>query len=462
MIDEYSLQTLLDISRHPELSKSLRHLIIGVDEIDTRDTLAYTRTCHVESPPGYPKLFQYWRDAAAAQQALLNTGRAVELLSSAMSGLSNLNALSVTGSELFRYAPYYSRVYRYPDLGFRSYGSSAYQMQPRYTTTGMTNTKGFPDRVFNVALNSLLRSTTRVTSLRTNLFLDDVLEHLDDEAFDLAPLQHRQTNAAAMLGVLSELHLDVSLESQMLDKSDSITDHVHIFDTSNFGLRQLLTFACNLESLSLNFFGGQQIEGHCDFTAWLCEPVQDAEADTPSGKKGGKSPSPVSWNPLPVSLPSLHRLVLDGLFLSPKQLRAIFTKFQGLRSVSLQGVYLRRCFLDDQPAPEDSDGVKNLWASFFRTPGAATALAKLETLELDNLAVMQYRQDPDDGIAVSPRDIELIFFDQGQAGDDEPLPSFTTVTNFGEDALRKLAGEMRLGRDLTPEADGEEEDEADD
>lgn len=456
MIDEYSLQTLLAISRHPELSRVIKHLIIGVDEIDTRDTLAYTRTCHVENPPGHPKLFQYWRDAAAAQQALLNTGRAVDLLSSAMSGLPNLNALSVSGSELFCYAPYFTRVYRYPDLGFRSYGSSAYQMQPRYTTTGMTNTKGFPDRVFNVVLNSLLRSTARVTSLRTNLFLDDVLEHLDDEAFDLAPLQHRQTNAAAVLGVLSELHLDVSLESQMLDKADSITDHVHIFDTSNFGLRQLLAFACNLESLSLNFFGGEQIEGHCDFTAWLCEPAQDDKAGTAGEKKDGESPAPVSWNPPPVALPSLNRLVLDGLFLSPKQLRAIFTKFRGLRSVSLQGVYLRRCFLDDKPAPEDSDGVTNLWASFFRSSSAA--LARLETLELDNLAVMQYRQDPDDGVAVSPKDIELIFFDQGQAGADEPLPSFTTVTEFGEDALRKLAAETRLGRDLIPEADAEEED----
>lgn len=457
MIDEYSLQTLQDISRHPELSKSLRHLIIGVDEIDTRDTLAYARTCHAENPPGHPRLFQYWRDAAAAQQALLNTGRAVDLLSSAMSGLPNLKALSVSGSELFSY----TRVYLYPDLGFRSYGSSAYQMQPRYTTTGMTNTKGFPDRVFNVALNSLVRSTARVTSLKTNVFLDDILEHLDDEAFELTPMQHRETNAAAVLGVLTELHLDVSLESQMLDKVDNLTDHVHIFDTSNFSLRQLLAFSCNLESLSLSFFGGEQIEGHCDFTAWLCEHVPDGKADGKAdnaSEKKDKSPAPVSWNPPPVTLPSLHSLVLDGLFLSPKQLRAIFTKFRNLKSVSLQGVYLRRCFLDDRPAPEDSDGVKNLWASFFRSSYAV--LAGLETLELDNLAVMQYRRDPDDGVAVAPKDIELVFFDQGVTGDDEPLPSFTTVTDFGEEALGKLAEETRLGRDLIPEDDAEGEDEA--
>lgn len=453
MIDEYSLQTLVDISRHPQLSKALTHLVIGVDEIDTKDTLAYIRASQPRNPPNRPSLFQYWRDAAAAQQALFNTGRAVDLLSSAMSRLPNLDKVSVTGSKPFSHTSYHSKIFNYPDLGMRSYGSSAYQMQPRNTTTRMPNSKGFINRVFNVVLNSLVRSMPRITSLRTNLSRDDMLDHLDDEAFNLLPLAPVQISAATVLGSLTELHLDVSLESQLLEKVDQLTDHDHVFDTSNFGLRQMLTLAHNLQCLTLRFVGGETIEGHCDFTAWLSKPAGRSVEETEDGNK--KSLSDISqtsvvWNPPPITLPSLRRLVLQGLFISPAQLQAIFAKFNGLRSAALQGVYLRRCFVDDAPVPEFSDEMENLWAGFFR--GSHSVLAKLESLELDNLATMQYREDPVNGVAVTTKDVDLVYFvpEEDSVDASGPPYSFMTVTGTGftKEALRKVAGQTRLGRDL--------------
>lgn len=447
MIDEYSLQSLVAISLHPQLSKAINHLIIGVDEIDTKDTLAYIRSCHARTLTNRPSLLHYWRDAASAQQALLNTGRAIDLLSSAMSRLPNLDIVSVSGSRLFRQAPYYSKIFQYPDLGMRSYGSSAYQMQARHTTTGTPNSKGFIDRVFNVVLNSLTRSTPRITSLRTNLGTGDILEHLDDEAFNLLPLAPLHTGAGTVLGSLSELHLDISLESQLLNKVDNLTDHDHTFDASNFGLRRLLALTCNLQSLTLNFFVGETMEGHCDFTAWLSEPASGSATAADDGDKeiGDKSRTTIAWNPPPIALPSLRKLVLAGLFISPTQLRSIFTKFGALKSAALHGVYLRRCFIDEPPVPEHSDGMENLWAGFFR--GSSTTLANLESLELDNLAVMQYREDPDDGVSVSTKDIDLVVFAPGEGSAERP-PSFKTVTNFGKDALKKLAKETWLAEDV--------------
>lgn len=461
MIDEYSLQTLLEISCHPQLSKVLTHLIIGVDEIETKDTLAYIRTSQPRNPPHRPSLFQYWRDAASAQQALLNTGRAVDLLSSAMSHLTNLDKVSVTGSMPFSQASHYSKIFHYPDLGMRSYGSSAYQMQPRKTTSGMPNSKGFINRVFNVVLNSLVRSSPGITSLQTNLGRDDMLDHLDDEAFNLSPISSVQNSAAIVLGSLTELHLDVSLESQLLEKVDQLTDHDHTFDTSNFGLRQMLTLAHNLQSLTLRFVGGETIEGHCDFTAWLSEPAGRPIEEIDDGNEkplNDLSHASAVWNPPPITLPYLRRLVFQGLFISPAQLRAIFAKFHSLKSAALQGVYLRRCFIDDPPVPEYSDEMENLWARFFR--GSYSVLANLESLELDNLATMQYREDADNGVAVTSKDVDLVYFvpEEDSVDASGPPYSFLTVTGTGftKEALKKVAGQTRLGRELIAAVESEQ------
>lgn len=442
VIDEYSLQTLLDISRHPELSLALTHLVIGVDEIDTKDTLSHIRDTQWMSPARNATVFRCWRDAASAQQALLNTGRATELLSSAISNLKNLDTVSISGSKIFSHTPYYNKVFQYPDMGMRSYGSSAYQMQDRYVTSCIPNSKGFVERVFNCVLNSLVRSAPKITSLTTNLNTDDFIEHLSDEAFDLPPFAPFYTSGFTMLAGLSELHLDVNLSSELLHKVYALSEHRHNFDPCNTSLRQLLCATCNLECLTLNFYGGTPMESHCDFTTWLCEP-----ADCPTDSR-------VHW-------PFLRRLVLKGLFISPSQLRAIFVKFHTLRSAALHSVYLRHCFIDHPPVPElSTDDVENLWASFFQ--GSYAALTRLESLELDRLAVMQYREDPDDGVGSTDTDVEMVVFVSELyelCGEETPSRS-VTVTDFSKDALRKLAEDTWFVRDwlrIKTEEDPEEE-----
>jgi hypothetical protein len=439
VIDEYSLQSLLDISLHPELSRVLTHLVIGVDEIDTKDTLSCIMDSHATSPSRVPTLFRYWRDAASAQQALLNTGRAAELLSRATSNLTNLHMVSVSGSKLFCYAPYYDSMFRYPDLGMRSYGSSAYQMQDRYTTSVAPSSKGFVDKVFNCVLNSLARSAPNITTLRTNLDTGDFLEHLNDEAFNLPAFAPFYSDGFALLARLSELHLDVNLASRSVHKLDQLSDHEHTFDPCNIGLRELLCATGSLESLTLNFYGGEFMENHCDFTDWLCEPA-DGTADATA-----------YW-------PCLRRLVLKRLFVSPSQLRAIFAKFDTLRSAALRRVFLRRCFVDHPPVPEHStDDLDNLWARFFR--GSSGALANLESLELDKLAVMQYRDDPEVVVSTTDKDIEaVVFVSEGLEDSADPPSRSVRVTDFRKDALERLAEETWFFTDWQAAQDDAEED----
>lgn len=223
--------TLVDISIHPQLSTVLSHLIIGVDQMETKDTLSYIMDCHTGDPAKCSTLFQYWQDAASAQRALLDTGRAIDLLSTAISNLPNLNTVSVSGSKLFHYAPYYSDIIHCPDFGMRSYGSSAYQMQRRYVASRAPNSKSFVDCVFKVVLNSLARSLPNVTTLQTKLSSEDKLEHLDDDAFSLLPLPQLQGKAATVLGGLSELHPDICMESKLLHRVDNSFGHQLSFDS---------------------------------------------------------------------------------------------------------------------------------------------------------------------------------------------------------------------------------------
>lgn len=450
MVDEYSLQTLVDISLHPHLSQVLTHLVIGVDEIDAKDTLTHMMDDYASDAANLPTLFQYWRDAVSSQQALLNTGRAIDMLSTAVSHLPNLDAVSVTGSRVPHITPWYFNTLRYPDLGMRSYGSSAYSMQKRYTGDGMPNSQGFVDRVFNIVLSSLARSRPRLASLRTNLSRgDEILEHLGDEAFNLPPFAPMHANAATVLGGLSELHLDINLESNLLHSVDSLIDHKHAFGPCNIGLRRFLTSARNLHCLTLDVSGGATSEGHCDFMAWLCEPAGRLEEVEAGGKNTAIKPNTsIVWTLPPIALPSLRRLVLKGFYMSPDQLRAIFKKFDGLKSVALLGVYLRRCLIDDLPIPENSDEMENLWADFFRR--SSSLFSKLDSLDLENLAIMQYREDSEVGVSVTQKDMDLVVFAPNDRG-AEPPSNFRTVTDFSKSALKKLADETWLGRDWSPE-----------
>lgn len=445
MIDQYSLQTLLDISRHPELHSILTHLVIGVDEINTKDTLSFLLGMHSTSPMRVATIFQYWRDAAAAQQALLHTGKAIELLSQAMSNLTELKTVSVSGSIISQFLPS-AHTFFYPHLGMRSYGASAYQLQRRNVSDVEANSKGFPDSVFSCVFNSLVRSSPeKLRALQTNIDRHRNRPHLNDEAFYLPPFAPFITENLTFLANLTELHLDVNLESRSISRVRRTADHRHTFDPENISLRQLLCSCYSLVTLNLSVGCASDSRYHCDFTAWLVGTANNPSVD-----------NPVYW-------PFLRRLVLKGLYMSPATLRSIFLKFDTIESAVLEDITLRDCFIDHPPIPHHSqEQLENHWATFFSSCGSATVLSNLKSLELDQLTVQRYREDPDDDVAIWDKDFErILFLLEAQYFDAGYLETFT-VTDFRPEALETLAeqiwfiGDWDRAKDAANAADAEE------
>ncbi|POS71288.1 hypothetical protein DHEL01_v210319 [Diaporthe helianthi] len=432
MIDDYSLQTLLNISRHPELRSVLTYLIIGTDQINTKDTLSFLHRMHATNPNRISTMFRYWRDAAAAQQALLNTGRATELLSQAIANLTELKAISISGSMNSRCPPYLPNTIEYPNQGLRSYGASAYQMQRRDVSDQVPNSRGFLDKVFNCILNALMRSSPRnLRTLKTNLGRGSSLPHLNDEAFYLPPFALFTTGNLTFLAYLTRLHLDVNFESRSVRRIRRLAEHQHTFDPCNDGLRNILCACYGLVSLTLNVFCAPHYVNHCDFTACLVDPV------------GGQSDTPVDW-------PFLQSLVLKGLYMSPTTLRNIFVKFDTVKNVILKDIFLLECFIDHPIIAHNSQAeLENHLASFLR--GSADVLRNLETLELDGFEVLRFREDPDDVVAViKDTDTDAIAFvaEEPRAGAAGDRPSrAVTVTDFRVEALEALARRAWLCRD---------------
>lgn len=455
VIDHYSLLTLVNISHHPQLSKVLTHLIIRSDEINARGILTSFFRHYLDGDVA-PEVFHHWGVAASTQQALLDTGSATKLLSMAISNLPNLNKVSICGSRDFRQLLSHTSTVQDPGFIRRSYGSAAYEVFPRDRGSTRPNSKGFDDRVFSAVLHSVLRCGTQISSIETKLSEDQQLAHLGDEAFNLLPTLN--SNAHAVLGGLSKLHLGISLQSNLFSSHD-LNNHIHGYSPFTIRLRKFLSFTHNLQWLALDFQLSPKSQSHCSLAAWLCEstgpPHRSAGED--ASQIGSNNSSLIHGNPVSITLPFLRRLDLNGLSLPPSSLRAIFTKFDGLTSSTLCEVCLTLCPVGTIPTLGDSEDIDNPWASFFRD--SSTLLAKLQVLQLKNLAVLGFRFTSDDVVTSNN---EVIFFvpDEGLAKDSQSCPPRSiTVTDFGKDALEKLAAKTWLGKTYTRYLERSDDDE---
>ena len=70
---------------------------------------------------------------------------------------------------------------------------------------------------------------------------------------------------------------------------------------------------------------------------------------------------------------------------------------------------------------------------------------------------MQYREDSESSVAVTAKDVDLVYFvpEEGSTDASGPPYSYMTVTGTGftKEALKKVAGQTRLGRDFIAAAD---------
>lgn len=394
MITQFSLQTLVDISRHPTLSRCIKSLIIGLDHLKAA------------KPETIPTLQEYqrYRVALASQERLLHTGAAVDLLVTALSNLPNLETIDIRD---------FNSATRYRDTNdtraraasaripeWRSYGASEHHAWLRHLNNSLFDpysqlSHDFVDQVFKIVLTSLGRSAPPVKSLYVLLRNSQV--GLKDDALAVFPAL--DVGIPAVLQGLTRLHLDMTAEVARIEPSiwqfptpSNITPSTSCFDPSTTNIRNFLSMTPNVSWLRLNFTLRSM---HSAATPLLlCWLALKPDGPFTEGTK-------TTWsavNPAPVALP-LKRLDLGNLSVNPDVLAAVIRKFDMLEDLTLK----RTSLLCERSkyADEDTDH-GSPWPRFFRRLPARAP--NLKTLTLRNL-----RGGPQIGV------LDDVVFDDGTA-----------------------------------------------
>ncbi|KAI3391036.1 hypothetical protein diail_8087 [Diaporthe ilicicola] len=345
MIDQFSLQALVDISQHPALSKVLTNLVIGLDEMRAIDHSFLQLQAFDE--------FGRWRSADCAQQALLYGGGAVDLLSKALVNLPNLKTVDIRD---------FNSNTRYRDAApgrevpqWRSYGSSQYQQWPRESRwlLGYHPQTNFLGTVFLVIITALGRCSKTLQNLEVILRNQTIA--LSDDAF--AVLAIPDSGLATAVSGLTKLHLDLDERSTrrwpILQRQGAMPQ-LDFYDPSTMYLRRFLGFARNITWLRLNFYpyvhSNSNSSSPSKLLAWLgLKPDFNPPSDAPWGEV----------NPAPITLP-LRRLDLGKVATTPAVLRRLLTKFADLEYISIRDFRLRTSQVTSKH-DTDKDG-DCLWA----------------------------------------------------------------------------------------------------
>ncbi|KAH8775239.1 hypothetical protein F5883DRAFT_349109, partial [Diaporthe sp. PMI_573] len=351
MIDEFSLQTLVDISEHAALSKFMTHLIIGLDELQ-----ASHRLSRVDSVAEFSR----WRAADCAQRALLHGGGAAHLLSKALANLPNLKTIDLRD---------FNSNTRYRDAipgqeapQWRSYGSSRYQQWPRETEwlVRLTAPTTFTDTVFTVVLAAVARSAPTVKNLEVILRNRQIC--IQDDAFSTFGIPG--TPLANTLPALTKLHLDLDSQGSPAHPCPPQVDtpqHAW-FDPCTAYLRRFLALTPNVSWLRLNFHlhrnNSSLSSPPSKLITWLAlRHTFNAPLDAPWGE----------GNPVPIALP-LQRLDLGNVTTSLVALRALLKKFVDLEHISMRLVRLQGPAATSVQNVDSSDTTGDcVWARLIRT-----------------------------------------------------------------------------------------------
>lgn len=381
MLTQLSLQTLVDISRHPTLSKCIKRLIIGLDHL------------RAAKPETLPTLQEYerFRIALSSQDRLLDTGAAVELLAEA---LSNLPAVETVDIRDFNSASRFrdtndrrarAASARVPE--WKSYGHSEHGNWLGHLGSGLIDpysplSAHFVDRVFKLVLTALGRTTPGVQSLEVILRNSRVA--LRDDAFAVFPAL--DPGIPVFLRGLTRLHLDVCPEMPRVVPTIWQTPNVTgsdppspttSFDPSTATLRRFLSFTPNVTWLRLNFSNQSFFLGAALFLHWLSFRPGAAPAD-------GDNRPWSDFNPAPVALP-LKKLDLGNLNVHSDVLAALVRKFSELEELSLKRIGL---LFDASKYADDETSHGSPWPRFFlKLP---TRAPKIKSLSLRNLRSGRY------------------------------------------------------------------------
>ncbi|KXX76233.1 hypothetical protein MMYC01_207253 [Madurella mycetomatis] len=415
MVSSDSLQTLVDISKHPTLSASLKHVIISTDRL--QNTFGVVTTEEQKRRGDF---------ARADHFSLLATGTVRDMLAEAFSGLASLETVDIRDfNSLSRNRDGYGNPWRsYGAVTLSNSTLSVVASQP------LTDTDEYATQLFSTVTAALAISQSRPRSIE--VLLKNWRWGLHDHAFFIPPrLEPLMTQ---LLSELQSLHLSLHRFGQF------------------FMIQKFLSLTPNLTWLRLNFsdssrYAQDGAEDH--LLCWLGL----LEAEPPANPIGRD----------PVRLGRLERLDLGSATVWPQALLRIVTKF----APTLRSLYLRRVTLCDS---HDLDAKVNPWKTFLpklaKVPGVG-----LRELGLSLLKHCTCKKSRGGQYFASPSFVGDVFFSNPKTGKEERKRICSTHFLTLEKAIEEMVTQMTeewpptsedgLSDDNENEDEDEDEDEND-
>lgn len=381
MMSEFSLNTLIDISRHPVLSKHMTHLAIGLDDLSSVSIWdPHTKFSTLNDVERYHSYL-------AAQESLMVTGDAVRLLSTALANLPNLDYVDIRD---------YSSPTRYRDNShWTSYGSSTYQHRlhnsanftPLHPSPDVYSVRGsFITQVYRVVVTALGQASTTRHLQSSVRRLDLILkghEGLHDAALFLAPSPDLGLRTA--LEGLTTLHLSLEIDPKIygLHAAPSTDRPAPRYNFATVHLQRFLTFTPNLTWLRINNslgFRGRDIsrdQAVCAFFSWLALPPGET-----LDRVGHGYDSWIEKPMLSVMLPQLRRLDLGAWNFPFPVWASLLQKFKNIEHLCL----FRCCgwtLTGNMPVFTSTEEEEPMWAKLVRSMSAT--IPGLKRIELSHL-----------------------------------------------------------------------------
>ncbi|KAH0000795.1 hypothetical protein KCU78_g15202, partial [Aureobasidium melanogenum] len=307
MLEQFSLQALIDISNHPTLASRLSEVVISthVFPSDPDITSATAKALY--------------KDAYVSHDVLMASGQAVHMLSEAFSKLSNLRIVGLRD---------YNGLGRYRDGEFatwKSWGwSFAWDGLPAYDADDVRSHRGLrtipPEPILPVLFYAL--GHAKVVPESIHVFLRK-RPKLTQQSFNILD-GYLGEKIRPVLGNMKELMLAIAYDKSPYDYQRSMATTK--FETVNtIPLARLLQRTPKLETLRLNFEPSQPFAS--GFLDWLGSPASSwlASCTSPAANS--------------VALPQLTALELGMLTVPAATLLKVLAKFD-LESFSLWKVKL--------------------------------------------------------------------------------------------------------------------------
>jgi hypothetical protein len=376
MFTQPSLQALVDISKHPQLSKQLSHVIFGTEQykkwVQPMNGAPRNTTAKARYLQGY-----------CDQLTLMNTGFDRELLTEAFLNLPNLQTMGIRDSNTRRRP-------REPNTMWSSYGLTTVFEETHDTLT--PGASHFTSHIFATILYALGKARSTPPVFEVILRSQGLPEYALNVSAFLSPV------LSPVLQGLKGLLLDLDMTGRV----------------DGFCLGAFLTQTPNLTHLRLNF------QQHLD-----CLKVIHWFADLPPSPPNspmGSGPTPISWDTLaPVSFPYLRRLDFGKMRIESALLLKVLAKLVP----TLKELSLFRVTLDAPPNiifSRPYDESQNLWA------GLLASLTRIPALSLE-CAVIGFVSQRDHRVSYRVQFTEATSIIQGHA--DSALQA-TAVTSKAE------------------------------